>query len=161
MSRGMVRNQLLPQIASKFFAYPRVVRRSTPRTVTSFSKAMERCFEHVHNPPVEVDLDGIYYYRMDRHAGYAHQHLYTQNSQRDLTLTAQDGDVVLVRDGYRPVVAGHGYNIYYLNSLAGSARELATTEDPDHVWVRSTWNQVDPRVPRVANVAPERDRAIQ
>jgi 5-deoxy-glucuronate isomerase len=103
----------------------------------------------VHNPPTEVDLDEIYYYRMDRVGGYAHQRLYTGNGQRDLTLTVHDGDAVLVRDGYHPVVAGHGYNIYYLNCLAGSARQLATTEDPDHVWVRSTWSQVDPRVPMV------------
>src|SRR5438876_174430 len=75
------------------------------------------------------------------------QRLY--GGQRDLTLTVRDGDAVLVRDGYHPVVAGHGYNVYYLNCLAGSARQLATTEDPDHVWVRSTWNQVDPRVPMV------------
>ena len=103
----------------------------------------------VHNPPAEVDLDEIYYYRMERPEAYAHQRLYTRNGSRDLTLTVHDGDVVLVRDGYHPVVAGHGYNVYYLNFLAGSARQLLTTEDPDHVWVRSTWNQVDSRVPMV------------
>lgn len=102
----------------------------------------------VHNPPTEADLDEIYYYRMDR-PGYAHQRLYTRNGERDVTLTVRDGDAVLVRDGYHPVVAGHGYNVYYLNCLAGSARQLATTEDPDHTWVRSTWDQVDPRVPLV------------
>ena len=103
----------------------------------------------VHNPPAEVDLDEIYYYRMERPEAYAHQRLYTRNGSRDLTLTVHDGDAVLVRDGYHPVVAGHGYNVYYLNFLAGSARQLFTTEDPDHVWVRSTWNQVDSRVPMV------------
>ena len=103
----------------------------------------------VHDPPTEVDLDEIYYYRIDRPGGYAHQRLYTRNGERDLTLTVRNGDVVLVRDGYHPVVAGHGYNVYYLNCLAGSARLLSTTEDPDHTWVRSTWNQVDPRVPLV------------
>jgi 5-deoxy-glucuronate isomerase len=103
----------------------------------------------VHDPPTEVDLDEIYYYRIDRPRGYAHQRLYTRNGQRDVTLTVRDGDAVLVPDGYHPVVAGHGYNVYYLNCLAGSARQLLTTEDPDHLWVRSTWNQVDPRVPMV------------
>ncbi len=102
----------------------------------------------VHRPPAEVDLDEIYYYRTDRPGGYAHQRLY-KNGQRDLTLTARDGDVVLVRDGYHPVVAGHGYNLYYLNCLAGSAHLLANTEDPEHAWVRSTWKEADPRLPMV------------
>jgi 5-deoxy-glucuronate isomerase len=103
----------------------------------------------VHRPPHEVDLDEIYYYRMDRPAAYAHQRLYTRDGKRNVTLTVRDGDTVLVRDGFHPVVAGHGYNIYYLNCLAGSARQLSNTEDPDHVWVRSTWNGVDPRLPLV------------
>jgi 5-deoxy-glucuronate isomerase len=103
----------------------------------------------VHNPPAEVDLDEIYYYRIDRLGGYAHQRLYTPDGCRDLTLTVHDGDAVLVRDGFHPVVAGHGYNVYYLNCLAGSARLLSNTEDPEHAWVHSTWSQVDPRLPLV------------
>ncbi len=105
----------------------------------------------VHNPPGEVDLDEIYYYRMRQPAAYAHQRLYTKDGTRDLTLTLHDGDVVMVRDGYHPVVAAHGYDIYYLNCLAGSARSLASTEDDDHTWVRSAWKHVDPRLPIVGS----------
>jgi 5-deoxy-glucuronate isomerase len=47
------------------------------------------------------------------------------------------------------VVAGHGYNVYYLNCLAGSAHALSNTEDPKHIWVRSTWKEMDPRLPIV------------
>ena len=103
----------------------------------------------VHAPPGEVDLDEIYYYRMKQPAAYAHQRLYTKDGMRDVTLTVHDGDVVMVRDGYHPVVAGHGYDIYYLNCLAGSARSLSSTEDSDHTWVRSAWKDVDPRLPLV------------
>jgi 5-deoxy-glucuronate isomerase len=70
---------------------------------------------------------------MERPESYAHQRLYTRNGERDLTLTVREGDVVLVRDGYHPVVAGHGYNVYCLNCRAGSARLLSTTEDPDQL----------------------------
>jgi 5-deoxy-glucuronate isomerase len=101
----------------------------------------------VHNPPLEVDLDEIYYYRFDREVGYAYQRLYHRDGGSDITLSLTDGDVVLVRDGYHPVVAGHGYNVYYPNCLAGSARSLANVEDPDHVWVRSMWTDIDPRLP--------------
>jgi 5-deoxy-glucuronate isomerase len=105
----------------------------------------------VHAPPGEVDLDEIYYYRMRQPAAYAHQRLYTKDGKHDVTLTLHDGDLVMVRDGYHPVVAGHGYDVYYLNCLAGSARSLANTEDDDHTWVRSTWKDVDARLPIVGN----------
>lgn len=103
----------------------------------------------VHNPPAEVDLDEIYYYRMRNREAFAHQHLYKSDGSRDLMVTARDGDVVLIRDGYHPVVAGPGYDVYYLNFLAGSARALSVTEDPDHVWIRSAWGEIDKRLPLV------------
>lgn len=104
----------------------------------------------VHNPPTEVDLDEIYYYRIERpQEGFALQRLYSPDKSQDFTVRAQDGDAVLVRSGYHPVVAGPGYNVYYLNFLAGTSRTLAVTEDPDHVWLKSTWNQIDGRLPLV------------
>jgi len=104
----------------------------------------------VHNPPAEVDLDEIYYYRIDRpKEGFALQRLYSPDKSQDLTVRAEDGDAVLVRSGYHPVVAGPGYNVYYLNFLAGTSRTLAVTEDPNHVWVKSTWSATDPRLPLV------------
>jgi len=104
----------------------------------------------VHNPPVEVDLDEIYYYRIDRpQEGFALQRLYSPDKSQDITIRAEDGDAVLVRSGYHPVVAGPGYNVYYLNFLAGTSRTLAVTEDPNHVWLKSTWNAIDPRLPIV------------
>ena len=83
-----------------------------------------------HNPPVEVDLDEIYYYRIAQPGGFAFQHLYTGDAPDKQVVRAQDGDVVLVRGGYHTVVAGPGYDVYYLNFLAGTARSLAVTEDP-------------------------------
>jgi 5-deoxy-glucuronate isomerase len=103
----------------------------------------------VHNPPAEVDLDEIYYYRMSRPGAFAHQRLYKADDSRDSMVIARDGDVVLVRDGYHPVVAGPGYDIYYLNFLAGSARALFVTEDPNHVWIRSAWGKMDDRLPMI------------
>jgi 5-deoxy-glucuronate isomerase len=93
----------------------------------------------VHNPPAEVDLDEVYYYRFQQPEAYALQRLYSSDGSREMVVTARDGDTVLIRDGYHPVVAGHGYYAYYLNFLAGSARSLASTIDPAHAWVMSTW----------------------
>jgi 5-deoxy-glucuronate isomerase len=103
----------------------------------------------LHNPPTEVDLDEIYYYRIRQSEGFALQHLYSSENSDERTLKTRDGDVVLVRSGYHPVVAGPGYDVYYLNFLAGSSRALAVVEDPQHVWIRSTWNGTDPRLPLV------------
>jgi 5-deoxy-glucuronate isomerase len=103
----------------------------------------------VHNPPGEVDLEEIYYYRVDRPEGYAIQKVYTADRRIDQTLSVRDGELVLIREGYHPVVAAHGYNVYYLNALAGSARSMAASDDPDYAWVRDTWRFQDPRVPLV------------
>jgi 5-deoxy-glucuronate isomerase len=103
----------------------------------------------VHNPPAEVDLDEIYYYRIRQPEGFALQHLYSADGSESRVVKARDGDTVLVRSGFHPVVAGPGYDVYYLNFLAGSARALAVTEDANHVWIRSTWKETDPRLPLV------------
>ena len=103
----------------------------------------------VHNPPAEVDLDEIYYYRIRQPEGFALQHLYSADGSESRVVKARNGDTVLVRSGFHPVVAGPGYDVYYLNFLAGSARALAVTEDANHVWIRSTWKETDPRLPLV------------
>lgn len=103
----------------------------------------------VDNPPIEVDLDEIYYYRMKDAQGYALQNLYTPQESHDSVMKVHNGDAVLVRSGYHPVVAGPGYDTYYLNFLAGSSRSMAVTEDPNHVWLRSTWKKPDIRLPLV------------
>jgi 5-deoxy-glucuronate isomerase len=103
----------------------------------------------VHDPPGEVDLEEIYYYRVERPEGFAIQRVYTADRRIDETITVRDGELVLVPEGYHPVAAAHGYNVYYLNALAGSARSLAATDDPNYAWVRGNWREKDPRVPVV------------
>jgi len=103
----------------------------------------------VHNPPAEVDLEEFYYYRLDRPEGYAVQKVYTADKRLDETITVRGGELVLVPEGYHPVVAAHGYNVYYLNALAGSARSMAASDDPQYAWVRDTWSDQDPRLPLV------------
>jgi 5-deoxy-glucuronate isomerase len=102
-----------------------------------------------HNPPIEADLDEIYYYRMKGAHAFAFQNLYSSDRTRSSILKVHDGDAVLVRDGYHPVVAGPGYDVYYLNFLAGTSRSMMVTEDPEHVWLRSSWKQTDARLPLV------------
>ena len=106
----------------------------------------------VHSPPEEVDLEELYYSKVDRPEGYAIQRVYTSDGRIDQTLTVRDGELVLIPEGYHPVVAAHGYNVYYLNALAGSARSMAASDDPDYAWVRQSWTDQDARVPLVKGV---------
>ena len=82
--------------------------------------------------------------------GYALQNLYGSRTTPESVQKVQDGDVVLVHDGYHPVVAGPGYDVYYLNFLAGTSRSMTVTEDPEHSWLKQTWKQQDTRRPDCA-----------
>lgn len=70
----------------------------------------------------------------------------------DLAAVVRTGDVALVPWGYHgPAGAAPGYDLYYLNVMAGPGAERVwnITDDPDHAWVRGTWpgTAVDPRLP--------------
>lgn len=98
---------------------------------------------------LEADLEEVYFYQLNRPEGYAIQRVYTRDGSLDETVVARHGDLVLVPQGYHPVVSAHGYHTYYLNFLAGSAQSLANTDDPDYAWVKGTWTEQDPRLPLV------------
>jgi 5-deoxy-glucuronate isomerase len=98
---------------------------------------------------LEADLEEIYYYKIDRPEGFAYQRIYTADRKLDELLMVQDNELVLSPEGYHPVVAAHGYNVYYLNMLAGSDQSLASSDDPLFAWVKTRWDHLDPRLPLV------------
>jgi 5-deoxy-glucuronate isomerase len=98
---------------------------------------------------LEADLEEIYYYKLDRPGGYAFQRVYTDDRRIDAVMMAQDNDIVLVPEGYHPVVSAYGYTTYYLNFLAGSAHSLANADDPAYTWVKKSWTEIDVRLPLV------------
>ena len=70
----------------------------------------------------------------------------------DVLAEVRTGDVVLVPHGWHgPSMAAPGYDLYYLNVMAGPGDERvwAICDDPAHAWVRGTWDDqpVDPRLP--------------
>ncbi|MEO6286116.1 MAG: 5-deoxy-glucuronate isomerase [Dyadobacter sp.] len=98
---------------------------------------------------IEANLEEIYFYKIDKPQGYAIQQVYTEDRSLDEIVRVKNNEAVLVPKGYHPVVAGHGYNVYYLNFLAGSDQSLANTSDPDHDWIYGSWKGSDPRLPIV------------
>lgn len=85
--------------------------------------------------PRESLLEETYYHRLSPPQGFALQRVYTDDRSLDETLCAQDGDVVLVPRGYHPVGAPHGYDLYYLNVMAGPKRVWKFHNDPAHEWM--------------------------
>lgn len=98
---------------------------------------------------VEARLEETYFYKIDKPQGFAIQQVYNDDRSLDEIAVARNNDVVLVPGGYHPVVAGHGYHVYYLNFLTGSDQSLANTDDPDHKWIYGSWKGQDPRIPLV------------
>ncbi len=121
---------------------------------------------HKHDEPheeLESVLEEIYYFEMRAEDSavavpksanpFGYQRVYgTRDRPINVLAEVRSGDVVLVPHGWHgPSMAPPGYDMYYLNVMAGPAprREWLITEDPDHAWVRQTWasQKVDPRLP--------------
>jgi len=104
---------------------------------------------------VETELEEIYHYIVadgPSGRGLAYQHIYgTADRPIDLLTTIATGDTVLVPHGWHgPAMAAPGYDLYYLNVMAGPGeRAWRAPDDPAHTWVRETWTDqgIDPRLP--------------
>lgn len=87
------------------------------------------------NLPEESYLEETYYHRIDPPQGFAFQRVYTDDRSLDETMAVEDGCCVMVPRGYHPVGAAHGYELYYLNVMAGPKRKWKFHNDPDHEWI--------------------------
>jgi 5-deoxy-glucuronate isomerase len=90
--------------------------------------------------PRESLLEETYYHRLNPAQGFAFQRVYTDadaSGRRELdeVMTVEDGDVVLVPKGYHPCAAIHGYDLYYLNVMAGPKRTWKFHNAPEHEWL--------------------------
>ena len=106
----------------------------------------------------ERELEEIYYFEIASSPagdpGFGLHRTYASDPDRpiDLCVEIRDGDVALVPHGYHgPCVAAPGYDMYYLNVMAGPDEDLVwlAPDDPAHHWIRDTWEgqDVDPRPP--------------
>lgn len=111
----------------------------------------------------EAVLEEVYYFEVadgPGGAGMGYQRVYgTAERPIDVVAEVRSGDVVLVPHGWHgPSMAAPGYDLYYLNVMAGPGAERAwrITDDPAHAWVRRTWadQEVDPRLTASAGGGP-------
>jgi 5-deoxy-glucuronate isomerase len=107
-------------------------------------------------PGQESVLEEIYYFEVaDGPAGpgMGYQRVYgTADRPEDLLAEVRTGDVVTIPHGWHgPSMAAPGYDLYYLNVMAGPGEERAwlICDDPAHGWVRDGWaaQDPDPRLP--------------
>ncbi|GAB7052427.1 5-deoxy-glucuronate isomerase [Catenuloplanes indicus] len=99
----------------------------------------------------ESVLEEIYYFEVAG-GGPGYQRVYgTPERPIDVTTEVRSGEIVLVPYGWHgPSMAAPGYDLYYLNVMAGpGARAWLIRDDPEHAWIRGTWadQEIDPRLP--------------
>lgn len=85
--------------------------------------------------PDESFLEETYYYRVQPEQGFAVQRVYTDDESLNETLIVKNGEAVLIPKGYHPVSAPPGYEVYYLNVMAGPVRTWRFHNDPAHAWL--------------------------
>lgn len=78
-------------------------------------------------------LEETYYHRLNPANGWALQRVYTDDRSLDECIAVQDGDVVLVPRGHHPCGAPHGFELYYLNVMAGPRRNWRFVPAPEVV----------------------------
>ncbi len=88
--------------------------------------------------PHETYLEETYYHRLQPPQGFGIQRVYTADRSLDETMAVYDGDAVLVPRGHHPCAAAHGYDLYYLNVMAGPRRAWRFRNEPDHDWIGGT-----------------------
>ncbi|WP_019055942.1 5-deoxy-glucuronate isomerase [Streptomyces prunicolor] len=104
-------------------------------------------------PGQESELEEIYYFQVAGEDGFAYQRVYgTEDRPIDVLAEVRSGDTVLIPHGWHgPSIAAPGYDLYYLNVMAGPGQDRAwlICDDPAHGWVRGTWKSqdVDDRLP--------------
>ncbi|HMQ57487.1 MAG TPA: 5-deoxy-glucuronate isomerase [Rhizobiaceae bacterium] len=87
------------------------------------------------NLPYESLLEETYYHRINPPQGFAFQRVYTDDRSLDEAMAVEDGDVTLVPRGYHPCATIHGYDLYYLNVMAGPKRVWKFHNAPEHEWL--------------------------
>ncbi|MEL6915357.1 MAG: 5-deoxy-glucuronate isomerase [Pseudomonadota bacterium] len=80
-------------------------------------------------------LEETYYHRLNPASGFGIQRVYTDDGTLDETMAVADGDVVLVPRGHHPCGAPYGFEMYYLNVMAGPLRKWRFVTAPEVEWI--------------------------
>jgi 5-deoxy-glucuronate isomerase len=84
-------------------------------------------------------LEETYYFKVLPQNGFGSMRVYTVDTELDEFMLVQDGDLVLVPEGYHPTNTAPGSNLYFLNFLAGPGTDYTVVNDPAFDWVKDNW----------------------
>lgn len=87
------------------------------------------------NYPDMTYLEETYYHRLNPAQGFGIQRVFTEDGSLDETMAVSNHDVVLVPKGHHPCGSPYGYEMYYLNVMAGPLRNWRFKNHPDHDWI--------------------------
>ncbi|MCF6321341.1 MAG: 5-deoxy-glucuronate isomerase [Rhizobiaceae bacterium] len=87
------------------------------------------------NFPDMTYLEETYYHRLNPSQGFGFQRVFTEDGSLDQSMAVSNGDVVLVPRGHHPCGAPYGYEMYYLNVMAGPLRKWRFQNHPQHDWI--------------------------
>lgn len=85
--------------------------------------------------PEMTYLEETYYHRLNPSQGFGIQRVFTEDGSLDECMAVASHDVVLVPKGHHPCGAPYGYEMYYLNVMAGPLRKWRFANHPDHDWI--------------------------
>lgn len=80
-------------------------------------------------------LEETYYHRLNPAAGFGLQRVFTEDGSLDESIAVANHDVVLVPKGHHPCGAPYGFEMYYLNVMAGPIRKWRFANHPDFEWL--------------------------
>jgi 5-deoxy-glucuronate isomerase len=80
-------------------------------------------------------LEETYYHRLNPPRGFGLQRVYTDDGALNEVMAVSNHDVVLVPRGHHPCGAPYGFEMYYLNVMAGPLRKWRFVQDPNVEWI--------------------------
>ena len=80
-------------------------------------------------------LEETDYHRLNPENGFGFQCVYTDDRSLDIAIPVEDGDVVLIPKGHHPCGAPYGFEMYYLNVMAGPLRKWRFLPAPEVEWI--------------------------
>ncbi|WP_417725268.1 5-deoxy-glucuronate isomerase [Salipiger sp.] len=80
-------------------------------------------------------LEETYYHRLNPATGFGVQRVFTDDGSLDETMAVADRDTVLVPRGHHPCGVPYGFEMYYLNVMAGPLRKWRFENHPEFDWL--------------------------